>query len=55
MTFTLNPALFQPLVALIAGIAVLVVPRILSYVVGIYLIIIGVIGLWPDLLSFFSR
>jgi Protein of unknown function (DUF3096) len=51
MTFTLNATLLQPLVALIAGILILVVPRILNYVVAIYLIIVGVTGLWPHLLS----
>lgn len=40
-----------PLVALIAGILILIVPRILNYVVAIYLIIIGVLGLWPGLLG----
>lgn len=35
----------QPLVALIAGIIILLVPRILNYVIAIYLIIIGIIGL----------
>ena len=39
----------QPIVALIAGILILVVPRVLNYVVAIYLIIIGVLGIWPDL------
>lgn len=34
-----------PLVALIAGILILIVPRLLNYIVAIYLIIIGVIGL----------
>ena len=55
MTFTLNAALFQPIVALVAGIVVLVVPRILNYVVAIYLIVVGVTGLWPHLLSSFPR
>jgi hypothetical protein len=36
-----------PLVALIAGILILVMPRLLNYVVAIYLIIIGLIGLAP--------
>jgi hypothetical protein len=40
----------QPLVALIAGILILFIPRLLNYVVAIYLIVIGVIGLWPRLL-----
>ncbi len=39
--------LIQPLVALLAGILILLVPRLLNFVVAIYLIIIGVIGLLP--------
>jgi hypothetical protein len=39
-----------PLAALIAGILILLLPRLLNYVVAIYLIIIGLIGLWPHLL-----
>jgi threonine/homoserine efflux transporter RhtA len=35
-----------PLVALIAGILILVMPRMLNYIVAIYLIVIGVIGLF---------
>lgn len=35
----------QPLVALIAGVLILLVPRILNYIIAIYLIVIGVIGL----------
>ena len=34
-----------PLVSLIAGILILIVPRLLNYIVALYLIIIGVIGL----------
>ncbi len=34
-----------PLVSLIAGILILVVPRLLNYIVAFYLIIIGVLGL----------
>jgi Protein of unknown function (DUF3096) len=34
-----------PLVSLIAGILILVVPRLLNYIVAIYLIIIGLLGL----------
>jgi hypothetical protein len=34
-----------PLVALVAGILILIMPRLLNYIVAIYLIIIGVIGL----------
>ena len=35
----------SPLAALIAGILILVMPRLLNYVVAIYLILIGVIGI----------
>jgi hypothetical protein len=38
-----------PLIALIAGILILIMPRLLNYVVAIYLIIVGLIGLFPDL------
>ena len=42
---TLSVAHLQPLVALIAGVLILLVPRILNYIVAIYLIIAGIIGL----------
>jgi hypothetical protein len=35
----------QPIAALIAGVLILLVPRILNYVVAIYLIVIGILGL----------
>ncbi|WP_436642962.1 DUF3096 domain-containing protein [Microbaculum sp. FT89] len=35
----------EPLIALIAGVLVLVMPRLLNYVVAIYLIAIGILGL----------
>jgi hypothetical protein len=35
----------QPIVALIAGVLILLMPRILNYIVAIYLIVTGVIGL----------
>ncbi len=35
----------EPLVALIAGILILVMPKILNYVIALYLIIIGILGL----------
>lgn len=42
---TINLAL-GPLVSLIAGILILLVPRLLNYIVAIYLILIGLIGLF---------
>ncbi|MDA8383715.1 MAG: DUF3096 domain-containing protein [Betaproteobacteria bacterium] len=35
-----------PLVSLIAGILILLIPRLLNYIVAIYLIIIGLLGLF---------
>lgn len=40
-----------PIVALIAGILILLVPRILNYVVAIYLIVIGLLGLFGNHLA----
>jgi hypothetical protein len=41
----INPQLISPIVALIAGILILLVPRLLNYIVEIYLIVIGVASL----------
>jgi hypothetical protein len=38
-----------PLMSLIAGILILIVPRLLNYIVAIYLIIIGLLGLFGPL------
>jgi len=35
-----------PLMALIAGILILIVPRLLNYIVALYLIVIGLLGLF---------
>ncbi len=35
----------QPLVALVAGVAILFVPRLLNYIVAVYLILTGLLGL----------
>ena len=43
MKITLSLA---PLLALIAGILILVMPRLLNYIVALYLIIIGLVGLF---------
>ena len=42
---TVSLVSLQPLVALIAGILILVIPRLLKYIVAIYLIVIGIAGL----------
>jgi hypothetical protein len=38
-----------PLIALVAGILILIVPRLLNYIVAIYLIVIGLLGLFGPL------
>ena len=35
----------QPLVSLIAGILIFIFPKLLNYIVAIYLIVIGILGL----------
>ena len=40
----------QPIVALIAGILILIMPHLLNYIVAIYLIVIGLVGLLNHLM-----
>ena len=35
----------QPVVALIAGLLILIIPRLLNYIVALYLVIVGILGL----------
>lgn len=44
-----STVILQPIIALIAGILILILPRILNYVVAAYLIFIGLVGLFPAL------
>ncbi len=48
MGSSISPDTFQSLVALVAGILILAVPRLLNYVVAAYLIIAGALGLWSS-------
>ena len=43
---TIHYTLVSPFLALIAGILILIVPRILNYVVAFYLILVGLIGIF---------
>ena len=45
MVLSIHPAV-APLIALIAGILILVMPRILNYVIALYLILVGLLGLF---------
>ena len=38
-----------PLISLIAGILILIMPRLLNYIVAVYLIIAGLLGLFPQM------
>jgi hypothetical protein len=42
MQISMSP---QPIVSLIAGISIFIFPKLLNYIVAIYLIVIGVLGL----------
>jgi len=37
---------FSPFIALLAGILILIVPRLLKYIVAVYLILVGLIGIF---------
>ena len=43
--FTLGVAHLQPIVALIAGVLILILPRLLNYIVALFLILSGLLGL----------
>ncbi|RDV02310.1 DUF3096 domain-containing protein [Undibacter mobilis] len=42
---TISIANLQPIVAILAGVLILIMPRLLNYIVAAYLIVIGLIGL----------
>jgi hypothetical protein len=44
---TISVVMLQPLIALIAGILILIMPRLLNIIVALYLILVGISGLWP--------
>ena len=46
---SLDILIVSPLISLLAGIAILIWPRLLNYIVAFYLILIGLVGLLPQL------
>lgn len=38
-----------PLISLLAGVLILIVPRLLNYIVAVYLIVVGLLGLFGDI------
>jgi hypothetical protein len=49
MNIELSNAFVAPVLALLAGILILLAPRFLNYFVAIYLIVVGIVGLIPRL------
>lgn len=45
--FGIDVLVLSPLIALVFGVLILFVPRLLNYLIAFYLIAIGIIGLWP--------
>jgi hypothetical protein len=46
-----NIIMIQPLIALLFGILILILPRLLNYLIAIYLIFVGLVGLFPHLFA----
>jgi hypothetical protein len=44
-TVTVSIGHLQPIVALVAGVLILIMPRLLNYIVALYLILVGILGL----------
>ena len=44
---TVSMLTLTPLISLIAGVLILIVPRLLNYIVAVYLIVAGLLGLFP--------
>lgn len=51
MNLHIDIVTLQPLVALLFGILILILPRLLNYLIAVYLILVGLVGLFPHLFS----
>ena len=47
----LDITMIQPLLALLFGILILILPRLLNYLIAVYLIFIGLVGLFPHMFN----
>jgi len=45
----MNIAMTNAVISIVAGIVILIQPKLLNYIVALYLIIIGVVGLLPHI------
>ncbi|KEO51700.1 DUF3096 domain-containing protein [Thioclava pacifica] len=52
MMFTGSMLMLAPILALFAGVLILIFPRLLSYIVALYLIAIGLAGMFPMLAGY---
>ncbi|HXB52056.1 MAG TPA: DUF3096 domain-containing protein [Rhizomicrobium sp.] len=43
--------MIQPLIAILFGVLILILPRLLNYLIAIYLIFIGLVGLFPHMFT----
>jgi hypothetical protein len=50
-TMHVDVIMIQPLLALLFGILVLILPRLLNYLIALYLIFIGLVGLFPHMFT----
>ncbi len=46
---TMTAFTITPLISLIAGVLILIMPRLLNYIVAFYLIAVGLVGLFPQI------
>jgi len=49
--FGYDAVLVESLLAVIFGVLILIAPKLLNYLVAIYLIVVGIIGLWPHIVA----
>jgi hypothetical protein len=47
----MSTLIIQPIIALLAGVLILIFPRVLNYIVAIYLILIGIAGLASHMMA----
>jgi len=45
----MNIAMTNAVISIVAGIVILIQPKLLNYIVALYLIIVGVVGLLPHI------
>jgi len=49
--FGYDAVLVESVLAVVFGVLILIAPKILNYLVAVYLIVVGLIGLWPHIMG----